>query len=315
MLPRLLALCLLLTLAAGCTGSPGVGGATPTPNIAAGPTIYPGWPPQTTHELIPIPVSSELAVGPNRFLLNLIDQTNGSLVSADRPVELRFYDLANDPANPAATVAAEFLPIVDDRALYRAAVDFENAGDWGLEAVTTEADGSHRTGRMIFGVRPTTTTPAIGAQAPPVDTPTATTPAEIAVISTDPDPDPDFYRVSVADALNAGQPFLLIFATPAFCTSATCGPALDIVKSAAPDFKDRVDFIHVEPYELQQVDGKSQLVLSADNVPSTVEAVDAYGLRTEPYILVVDSDGKVTAKLEGVASAEEIRAALEAVAP
>jgi hypothetical protein len=325
-IPRLLALCLLLALAGCSVGRPTSTptppgpsatqpGTTPTSPPAAA-TSYPGWPPETTYELIPIPVSSELVVGPNRFLLNLVDQTNGSLVAEDRAVELRFYDLATDPAAPAVTADATYLPILPPSvALYRANVDFEQAGAWGLETITTEPDGSHRTGRMIFDVRREGTTPPLGAQAPAVNTPTAASAAEIAVISTDTEPDPDFYRVSVADALAASQPFLVIFATPAFCTSRTCGPALDLVKEVAPDFVDRVDFIHVEPYELKQDGGTAQLVLSDENLPIPVEAVEAFGLPTEPYIFVVDSAGRITAKLEGVASAEEIRAALEEVAP
>ena len=114
--------------------------------------------------------------------------------------------------------------------LYRAQVSFDSAGDWGLEVVTTEADGTSRSGRMVFSVQPTGTTPKVGDAAPASDTPTAQTAAEIAQISTDTNPDPDFYRQSVAQALAAHEPFVLVFATPAFCVSATCGPTLDLVK-------------------------------------------------------------------------------------
>ena len=38
---------------------------------------------------------------------------------------------------------------------------------------------------------------------------------------------PVFYQVSVHDALAAHKPFVLVFATPAFCTSRVCGPTLD----------------------------------------------------------------------------------------
>jgi hypothetical protein len=167
---------------------------------------------------------------------------------------------------------------------------------------------------MVFSVRETGTTPPIGAQGIPSDTPTASTPDEIATISTDNNPDPDFYRESVADALAAREPFALVFATPAFCTSATCGPTLDMVKSAAANFEGRMSFIHVEPYELQMVDGHLQPVLTADNLPISVQATEEWGLPTEPYIFVLDSDGKVTAKFEGIASPEELQAAFESVA-
>ncbi|HWH24936.1 MAG TPA: hypothetical protein VNW68_08605 [Candidatus Limnocylindria bacterium] len=286
---------------------------TPEPEVTprAG---YPGWPPDEQFELIPIPISTETAVGPNRFLLNLIDQQNESLVSADRPVTLNFFDLAADPATPVTSVEADYLPVADTRALYRASVDFSSAGEWGVEAVTSESDGGQRMGRMVFTVRESTTTPPIGAPAPGSETPTAATPAEIAAISTDDQPEPDFYATSVAGALAAGEPFLLIFGTPAFCATATCGAALDNVKAVAADYREGVDFIHVEPYQLEIVDGSPRLVLSEQNFPIPVESVTEWGLPTEPYIFIVDSSGNVTAKFEGVASEDELRAALDEVA-
>jgi hypothetical protein len=323
--PAGLAACLLtLTLlGAGCTAAtpPGTPAVTPdmstacSPAAGSGATTYPGWPPDADPELVPIIVSTELAVGPNRLLLNLIDSANAPLASPDRPVEFRFFNLAAHAAAPQATVPAAYLPTSADRpGLYRGAVDFPCWGDWGLETVAREADGSERIGRIVFSVRPTATTPQIGADAPASETPTATTADEIGRISTDTEPDPDFYAVSVDQALEQDRPFLLIFATPAFCRTATCGPALDIVKSVAPDFKDRVAFIHVEPYELQVVDGQVQPMLTDDNLPIPVDSVGRWGLPSEPYIFVVDSAGKVTAKLEGVASADEIRDALSEVA-
>ena len=319
----------LLALLAGCgapvpTGAPSLP-PTPTPDLSqscsgtgvSGETpSYPGWPPDAEFELIPIPVSSELAVGANRFLLSLIDTQNEQIASADRPVELRFYDLAVDPQQPAITVDATYMPTTDELpGLYRVdEVRFPCWGLWGLETITTEPDGSRRSGRMIFQVDPASSTPAIGAPAPATDTPTGQTPTEIAAISTDTAPDADFYATSVDTALAEHEPFLVIFSTPAFCRTRTCGPALDIVKQVAPDYKADVTFIHVEPYLLEQVGDNLQPVLSDQNQPIPVAAVTDWGLPAEPYIFVVDSNGRVTAKLEGVAAADELVAALREVA-
>jgi hypothetical protein len=300
----------VVLLAAAC--GPGAG-ATPTPST--GPMSYPGWPPDTRFELIPVPVQNEIIAGQNRFLVNLIDSQNQSVAAADRPVKLNFYDLAADPQTPATTADATYMSTIASLpGLYRATVTFGRAGAWGLEAVTTEPDGSHRTGRFIFDVRAIGTTPAIGAAVPASETPTATDAAGIAAISTDDDPDPDFYTTSVADALAAHEPFVLVFATPAFCSSATCGPTLDVVKGVAADYKDRLTFINVEPYQLSMVDGHLQPVLTTNNLPITVAAVNEWGLPTEPYIFVVGADGKLSAKFEGIAAEDELRAAFDAVA-
>jgi len=304
----------LVVLAFVAVACNAVGGGVPTPTAPQAPAGgYPGWPPNVASDLVPIPVSTELVVGPNRMLVNLVTQKNEPLASADRPVQFRLYNLAEDPANPKVDTPATYLPTIQGRpGLYRAQVNFDAAGDWGLETVTTEADGTHRTGRMIFQVLAQGSTPAIGAQAPVSDTPTATTADGIAHISTDTTPDPDFYKVSEPDALAQHKPFVIVFATPAFCRSATCGPTLNMVKSVAADYKDKLTFIHVEPYDLAYTNGTLQPVLTEDNLPVPDNATNIWGLPTEPYIFVVDGTGKVTAKFEGIASPEELRAAFDA---
>ena len=304
---RLIAALLLGALTAACSAGPE---ASPTP------ASYAGWPPNQSYPLIPVPVSSELVVGPNRLLVNLIDAaTNASVAAADHPVQLRLYYLAADAATPAVTADGTYMTVLPQLpGLYRANVTLDRAGQWGLEAIQDPGTSSERTGRFIFDVRLTGTSPAIGAAAPSNDTPTATDAAGIAAISTDDDPDPDFYTTSISGALAANEPFVVVFATPAFCRSATCGPTLDLVKAAAADFKGRLTFIHVEPYSLAMSDGHLQPVLDTNNNPIPVQAVNDWGLPTEPYVFVVDRDGKISAKFEGLASPEELSAAFEAVA-
>ena len=299
--PRLLPLFVLLCLSIGALGAC---------------QSDPGWPPQQTNfDLIPAPVNAEIVVGQNRMLFNIRDRQGQSIAAPDTAVALRFFDLATSRTQPAVEVPGTYTTTLPGRpALYRSDVTFDRAGDWGVEASATAADGSKRTGRFAFPVRETGTTPRIGATAPASDTPTAATPEEIASISTDDDPDPDFYRESIAQALAAHQPFAVVFATPAFCTSATCAPTLDLVKASAADFKTRMAFIHVEPYELEFVDGSPRPVLSDQNLPISVAATEEWGLPTEPYIFVVDSAGRVAAKFEGIASADELRAAFDGVA-
>jgi hypothetical protein len=307
---RLCAAILLSVFAAACSTGPG---ATPTP---AAPGSYADWPPNRTYPLIPVPVSTEIVVGPNRLLVNLIDaSTNTSVASADHPVQLRLYNLGADAANAALTAEGTYMTSIPQLpGLYRANVTIDQAGEWGLEAILDPGTAQARTGRFIFDVRQTGTSVALGAVPPSEDTPIATDAAGIAEISTDDDPDPDFYTTSISGALAAHEPFVVVFATPAFCRSATCGPTLDLVKTAAADFKGRLTFIHVEPYELTMTDGHLQPVLDENNNPIPVQAVEDWGLPTEPYVFVVDASGKVSAKFEGLASPDELTAAFEAVA-
>jgi len=112
-------------------------------------------------------------------------------------------------------------------------VDFTAAGDWAAEFSTTK-DGRPETTRVKFQVAEKSSTPGIGAKAPITRTPTlADVGGDVKRLSTDQNPDLAFYRVSVDEAIRKHQPFVLVFATPAFCTSRQCGPTLDAVKEIA----------------------------------------------------------------------------------
>jgi hypothetical protein len=54
-------------------------------------------------------------------------------------------------------------------------------------------------------------------------------------------------------------------------------------------------------------------VLDESNNPIPVQSVTDWGLPTEPYTFVVDGSGKLSAKFEGIVSADELTAAFDAV--
>jgi hypothetical protein len=267
-------------------------------------------------DFIPLLVNSELAVGSQRIMVELQDSAGRSLTSADLAVQIGIYDLASSTTTAVSLVDGTFRWLIPDtKAIYAAPATFTHAGDWGIEVTANAAGQPDRTARVTFSVRDKTDTPPIGVDAPPSDTLTASDPATITAISTDAHPDPAFYRLSVKDAIAAGKPFVLVFATPLFCTSGTCGPALDLVKEVAPAYSGRVNFIHVEPYVLQVKDGKTQPVVDVTGHPEPIRAVVEWGLPTEPYVFVVDAHGKVASKFEGLAYPDELTAALDALLP
>lgn len=267
-------------------------------------------------DLIPRLVNNELAVGTRRIMVLLEDRQGVNLTSPDLAVQIGLYDLVASTATAVTHATGTFRWLIPDtKAIYTAPADFTHAGDWGLEVTTQPAGQAAQTARLVFSVRDKSATPAIGDSAPLSDTLTATDPGTLSAISTDAHPDPAFYRLSVREAVVAGKPFVLVFATPLFCTSGTCGPALDLVKQVAPAYAGRVNFIHVEPYVLHVQDGQLQPVIDVTGYPKPVRAVVEWGLPSEPFVFVVDARGKVAAKFEGMAYPDELTAALDALLP
>jgi len=288
--------------------------------LPSGAGQYPGWPGSGlvvgSGDFIPIVVSSEVSTGHSRVLIALTDAAHRDLGAQGVTVEETYYDLAASTETPVGTVDGTFRWLIpDEKTIYTSYVDFAHSGDWGVEVIAREPGKPDRSARVTFSVRDTTTTPAIGAPAPASETLHTTDPAALVAISTDTNPDPAFYALSVKDAIAAGKPFVLVFATPLFCTSGLCGPALDLVKQVAPDYIGRVNFIHVEPYILQVKDGRTQPELDVTGYPKSVRASVEWGLPTEPWVFVVDAQGKVAAKFEGMAYPDELTAALNDVLP
>ena len=268
----------------------------------AAPAATTGTAPRPAGSLTPIITSPDLAVGPNHFALALLDERNQPIAAA--PVRLAFYDLSSSDAKLVGETAAVWRRPGSEwnRGLYKADVTFEQAGPYGLEATVTRADGSRHSVRTRFDVRPESATPAIGAPAPrsqnltlrdpvdPIELCTAT--AEVCAATA------SMRQFTVAEAVAQGKPLVVLFATPGFCTSQTCGPQLEVLQTVASHYRGRANFIHVEIFKDPQARTVNATVLE-------------WGLPSEPWIFVVDSAGIVVDKFDGITTAEEIEQALQ----
>lgn len=250
-------------------------------------------------EAYPILVSSEIVVGTNRLLMGVLNGEDAPIGSAAIDVAADFFFLEDSSTEPVTSADFSFIETIPgERGLYATQVELPEPGRWGAE-VSISGDGVSETIRTAFEVLTEPSTPALGAKAPASDTPTLEDTKDLSSITTDNDPDRDFYRTSIARAVRTGEPFVVVFATPKFCTSAVCGPTLDIVKDVAPAFRD-ITFIHVEVYT--NLDDPSNL--------KVVPSVEEWGLPTEPWVFVVDERGRIAAKFEGTVARSELRAAL-----
>lgn len=187
--------------------------------------------------------------------------------------------------------------------LYTAEVELPRKGDWRITALIREEDGSFSYSRaiapMVVGGPAAEQIPAVGEPAPKMHTPTVEdVGGDLTKIDTRQPPD-TMHEVDYADALGE-KPIVLTFATPALCTSRVCGPVVDIAEQVKNDRPGDATYIHMEIYE----DNKP---------PNPNEQVRAFRLRTEPWLFVIDSDGKVAARMEGAFTEDELNAAIDGV--
>jgi hypothetical protein len=170
-------------------------------------------------------------------------------------------------------------------------------------AATYTAGGKQSTASGGITFNDGQSTPAVGSPAPPSVTPTLkSVDGDAAKITTATPPDTSLLQYSVADSIKAKKPFVVVFATPKFCTSRLCGPTVQIVQDVQAKMKDTpMRFIHLEIY-------------SGDLTPNNAPAswVTEWGLPTEPWVFVVGADGNVKAKFEGALSIAELEQAARA---
>jgi hypothetical protein len=249
-------------------------------------------------ELIAIRASIDPAVGDERFLfaVNEIDGTRRG--SPEEVVTVRAKAL--DAPDVVHEVAADFLWIIEDSiGLYRAAIPFDRAGQWEIDF---DVSTGEKTQPFLVLVAEEPATVAIGERAPVVATPTvADTPLED--LTTDFPIHEAFYQLSLDDALTNGNRTVAIFATPAFCTSAACGPMIRQTKEISESYPD-VNWVHVEVYQGFNDEGFQP------DVDHLAPAVVDFGLPSEPWIFVMDEEGIVVARIEGVLGDGELESIL-----
>jgi len=269
-----------------------------------------------SYSVLPVIVSSEQVVGTDRFLFSFLDAaTNRPAGAPDRNASVSAYPSAVG-ASAAVRGEGRFVwSIPGTTGYYVTTLAFDQPGEWIATFDTSVPDKpAESIGPFKFDVKTDGSAIQVGEKAPSAKTPTlADVGGDVTRISTDKAPEPAFYETSLDAALAAGKPLVLVFATPAFCTSGACGPLLDTVKTVAKSYPD-VTFINVEPYKLETKDGSLQPVLDSNGQLQTVPAVDAYGILSEPWLYVVDASGTITASIEGVVDETELKAALDALA-
>lgn len=250
-------------------------------------------------------VPSELTVGANRFAVGLFDAA-GDMVR-DAEVHFHYFDLSDTQAPLLESHAeAARLQTPDGTTIFAQERDFGRAGPWGVEVQAQFADGRTAVKRIRFTVLAESPTLKPGEVVPAIDTPTAAgVDNDLARLTSAPEPNPAFYQVSLDQALASGRPTVLLFATPAFCQTRFCGSDYEIVGDLQARYHAVFNFIHVEVY--------TGLPDPAANQWQIAPAMVAFGLSTEPWVYLLDQNGTVAYRVEGMVSPEELERHLQAI--
>jgi major membrane immunogen (membrane-anchored lipoprotein) len=267
-------------------------------------------------EIYPTIINSSLAVGENRVSMSITDRDDNKVL--DAAMHLRYYNLNGKSPKFLSDADARFIPIalsyVDEQSnketsptgddgVYVSYADFDEPGDWGIEITITRDGKKLRPVPFRFNVLDKSPEPGIGDPAPASVQMIAENVSNIDEIDSSFPPRPGMHDLTIADAVRSGKPAVIAFATPAFCRSRTCAPVMDTVMDPLfAKYQGRANFIHVEPYALGD--------LRRANVQTPVPAAREWRLATEPWIFVVDRQGKIVAKYEGIVAADEVESTL-----
>ena len=264
-------------------------------------------PSPTSSQLQAVVAASELVVGSQQRVP--IGITDHNTPVSDATVRVQAYLLQGTTGIVKGQSDAPFKGAgLEGGGVYVAHLDLTPAGKWGLDVTASRPNGHHATIRLAtyatgepLVVVATPIVPAVGQPAPVTHNPTTKDVADLETIDSGRPPD-DMHQLSIADAIQQHRPALVVFATPAFCTSNTCGPEIKVVQGLEPAYRDRLAFIHVEIYRDYKPDpSKRQLA----------QAVVDWRLQTEPWVFLIDSKGVIQSRFESATASDELKAAID----
>ena len=255
--------------------------------------------------------TNTLEVGEQRVAF-LLSTPNGILKTSSAMVTPVYLE-GDGPAS--STIEAQFnLWPYGIRGSYTAYANFDRPGRWRLDLQVDNPNGVDEI-QIELKVLDKSPVPSVASKALLSETKTLASYEKIEQITTDYSPDPDLYRLSVDEAVQNGRPSVIVFASPAFCTSPTCGPQVDTLTNLKEKHPELADYIHVEIY-----DNPAEIQGNLDRA-EIFSVVDDWGLTSiedylnESWTFVVGADGNIYDRFEGFATVEELETALMKVIP
>ena len=282
--------------------------ATPTSAPTPVPTVSSKEDPEpATANIQTILATKVLDVGPQRVAF-LLAGPKGIINDPTAEVTPVFLGDGSGEPMPAETATFHQWPY-GIRGAYSTQIEFDRPGRWRLK-VETKGGETPTKAYLELDVLEDGPVPVLGSLPPSGNNKTLNDVPSIEHLTTDFEPDPELYRLSIDEAAASGRPTVVVFATPAFCTSATCGPQVDTVSELRELRGEGSNFIHVELYDnpiaIQGDLSRAELVPMASEWGFT-SIPDWFN---ESWVFVLDSEGRIHQRFEGFVTLEELDAAL-----
>lgn len=270
------------------------------------------WETRTDNEDIKLILATpDLGPGKRRFAVVLTD-TSG--IVALPVVQLASFKYPDESASvseregPLETALARYYPFpYGTRGIHVTEFTFDEPGYWGVEANVPRPDGTVATIEVLMEVHEQTMSVDLG-QVPPLSVSRTLMDVEdVSQLTTGSSDDESLYQLTVADALQNGKPTVVVFASPAFCTNAVCGPQVEVLSNLSATYGDSADFIHVDLYvNPKEIQGD---LSRAIQTPLLAE----WGLVSQEWTFVMGVDGEVEGRFENFVPQEELELSLLSV--
>lgn len=260
----------------------------------------------TTSDIRAVLATNDISLGSNRISLALIDKDRGPLGEDIDVMVGTFYLEGQAPTGPVEEARAVFRRWPSGpRGVFTTKFNFDQPGKWRLQIAISQSGEPEKQSSVPLLVKPVSFSPMIGTPAPKSSHKTFQDVAEISHLTSDRNPDHDLYKITISNAIKTGKPVVIVFSTPAFCQTSTCGPQVDVIKALKQTYQTHAHFIHIEIYDNP---GDIKGDLSTAIISPTVAN---WNLPSEPWTFIIDHEGMIRDKFEGFATENEIAKALE----
>ena len=283
----------------GCT-SPMITRSTPSP-VSESSSI-------DNQVLTPILATTQLRLGTQRvaFLLT----TEKSIIKAPKATVTSTFH--SDRTIKESKQAMFNLWPYGLKGAYSTTLNFNQIGIWRLD-FSVESPEGYLEGSIDIYVVDRLAIPDIGSRPPLSPNKTVHSTVDLMDATTDSTPDRDLYQMTIREAIATELPTVVVFATPGFCTSPTCGPQVDTLSQLKTLYWGKANFIHVELYNSPREikSGLDRKVFHPLVVEWGFTAIPSW--ENESWTFILNRDGQIAEKFEGFVTLRELEEVLKEV--